>query len=343
VVGLLGVWGLLSPGPGGLNLSPFNPGNASSASGIFIAAVFAIQAFTGWEGSAPMAEESENPRKNIPRALIGSVILFGIFIVVVQWGVMVGWGTDRFADMTKPGIELPGITLAKQYWGDFWVVLLIMLISSVTAVSVACANVGTRMWYRMGVDGALPKWFEKVHPVRKTPTNAIIAQWVLAICTAIGLTLLVYVTTPTTADSPMNLATAYQYQYYFDGYLIGYVVLFIYTLGNIAAYMLYRRERPTEFSWVRHALFPLLSTIGMVFSLNIIGGNPLTFQPGAWALPAAPFNYAVIFVGVWFIAGLLLVLILNRTGHEGWMKAAAEGASERPATEEELKELAGEW
>ena len=64
--------------------------------------MFAIQAFTGWEGSAPMAEESENPSKNVPRALIGSVILFGIFIVIVQWGVMVGWGTDNYAGMAKP-------------------------------------------------------------------------------------------------------------------------------------------------------------------------------------------------------------------------------------------------
>ena len=55
--------GLPQPGPGRLNVTPFNPGNASSTSGLFIAAVFAIQAFTGWEGSAPMAEESENPRR----------------------------------------------------------------------------------------------------------------------------------------------------------------------------------------------------------------------------------------------------------------------------------------
>jgi amino acid transporter len=346
VVLALGLWGFLTPGQGGINTTPFNPGNASSASGLFIAAVFAIQAFTGWEGSAPMAEESENPRRNIPRALIGSVILFGVFIVVVQWGVMVGWGTDRFADMTKPGIELPGITLAKQYWGDFWGILLIMLCSSVVAVSIACANVGTRMWYRMGIDGAFPKWFGKVHPTRQTPVNAILAQWILAIATVLGLTALVYFVTPASAGG-QTMVVAYQNQYYFDGYLIGYVVLAIYTLGNIAAYMLYRRERRSEFSWILHGLFPLLSTIGMVlvllFSLNIIGGNPLTFQPGAWALPSAPFNIAVIFVGIWLVAGVALVLYLRATGREDWMAKAAVAASERPATEEEIKEMAGEW
>jgi len=347
VVLLLGLWGLANPGPGGLNIQPFLPSNASSAAGLFIAAVFAIQAFTGWEGSAPMAEESENPTRNVPRALIGSVILFGIFIVIVQWGVMIGWGTDKFADIPKSS-ELPGITLAKQFWGSLWPILLIMLISSVTAVSIACANVSTRMWYRMGQDGAFPKWFGKVHPTRKTPTNAIIAQWVLAIATAIVFSAIAFLFTPVPeGQTSVPLNTVWQNQYYLDGYLIGYVVLIIYTMGNIAAYMLYRRERRSEFNWVLHGLFPLLSTLGMLlvllFSLNIIGGDPLAFQPDKWTLPPAPFNIAVVFVGVWFIAGLLLVLYLRSSGHTGWMQAAAEGASERPATEEEVEALKGEW
>ena len=189
-----------------------------------------------------MAEESENPTKNVPRALIGSVLLFGIFIVIVQWGVMIGWGTDNFADMAKPGIELPGITLAKQFWSGAWGILLVMLVSSVIAVSIACANMSTRMWYRMGADGAFPKWFGKVHPIRKTPINAIIAQWVLADrhghradrdrrTSA----------TPSPMPAARPMTVAYQNQYYIDGYMIGYVVLIIYTMGNIAAWLLYRR------------------------------------------------------------------------------------------------------
>jgi amino acid transporter len=158
---------------------------------------------------------------------------------------------------------------------------------------------------------------------------------------------IVLIFTPTTADAPMTLQTAYQYQYYFDGYLIGYVVLFIYTMGNIAAYMLYRRERRSEFSWWRHILFPVLSTLGMIvillFSLNIIGGDPLTFQPDKFALPPAPFNIAVLFVFLWFIIGVVVVLYLRATGRENWMEAAAEAASERPATADEMEEMKGEW
>ncbi len=345
VVLVLGLWGLANPGPGGLNFKPFDPGNASSASGLFLAAVFAIQAFTGWEGSAPMAEETEDPRKNVPRALIGSVVLFGIFIVIVQWGVMSGWGTNDYKALATAS-PLPGIQLAQKFWGDFWGILLIMLCSSVVAVSIACANVGTRMWYRMGVDGAFPKWFAKVHPTRRTPINAILAQWVLAILTVLGFTALAYYATPTSAGG-QTMVQAYQNQYYFDGYLIGYVVLAIYTLGNIAAFMLYWNERRSEFNWILHGLFPLLSTLGMIavllFSLNFIGGEPLTFQPENATLPPAPFNIAVVFVGVWILVAIGVVIYMRATNHEDWIAKAAVAASEREATDEELKAMTGEW
>jgi amino acid transporter len=272
------------------------------------------------------------------------VILFGIFIVIVQWGVMIGWGTDNFAGMAKPGIELPGITLAKQFWGNAWIVLLIMLVSSVIAVSIACGNVSTRMWYRLGSDGAFPKWFGKVHPTRRTPTNAITAQWILSIATALGLTAIAYLATPSDQGG-QTLAVAYQNQYYMDGYLIGYVVLIIYTMGNIAAWMLYRGERRSEFSIWLHAVFPILSTLGMIlvllFSLNIVGGDPLTIQGPS--LPGAPFNYAVVFVAVWFVLGVILTFVLRGSGREDWMRKAAEGAAERPATAEELEELKSAW
>jgi len=91
VVLLLGLWGIFSPGAGGFNLKPFDIGQANGAgagvllpSGLALAGVFAIQAFSGWEGATPMAEESANPRRNVRLALVGSVILFGIFIVIVQ-------------------------------------------------------------------------------------------------------------------------------------------------------------------------------------------------------------------------------------------------------------------
>ena len=70
---VLSLWGLLRPGAGGVNFAAFNPANASSRSGLYLAVVFSIFAFNGWESVTPLAEESENPRQNLPRAILISI------------------------------------------------------------------------------------------------------------------------------------------------------------------------------------------------------------------------------------------------------------------------------
>lgn len=53
---------------------------------------------TGWEGAAPLAEETANPRRNVAWATIGSILLIGTFLTVVTYGVFIGWGTDLVLD-----------------------------------------------------------------------------------------------------------------------------------------------------------------------------------------------------------------------------------------------------
>jgi amino acid transporter len=52
---LLSVWGFFDAGPGGFTFAPLNPGNATSLNGFYLAVVFSIFAYTGWEGVAPIA------------------------------------------------------------------------------------------------------------------------------------------------------------------------------------------------------------------------------------------------------------------------------------------------
>ena len=62
IVLALGINGLVDPGPGGFSFSPFNPSHIGSGgitwSGFGLAAIFAVQAYTGWDGAAPLAEET---------------------------------------------------------------------------------------------------------------------------------------------------------------------------------------------------------------------------------------------------------------------------------------------
>ena len=65
IVLILGLSGLISPGPGGFTLRvfdpSFNPGHLATGTGFALAIVFTIQGLTGWEAAVPLAEETNDP------------------------------------------------------------------------------------------------------------------------------------------------------------------------------------------------------------------------------------------------------------------------------------------
>ena len=168
----LALSGLASPGPGGFSWAPLNPGNFGLAGNLFLGVVFSIFAFSGWESTGPMAEESKNPRRNVPIGLVGSVIILMLYFVFVTWGYLNGIGVSKVGGIPT-ATAWPVATFAQRIWGGAWVFLLFALLNSAIAVSIASFNGGTRTWYGMGRSGVLPTALGKVNPKRKTPVNSI--------------------------------------------------------------------------------------------------------------------------------------------------------------------------
>ena len=313
IVGALALWSAFDPGPGGFNLEPLNPGNIDAkgigVNGIYLGVVFGIFSITGWEGAAPIAEESENPHSTVPRALLISVIFMGLFLVVCTWFLLLGWGTDNVGGIASAA-NLPPLILADKYWGSAYWIVLVALVNSTLAVCIASNLVVTRMWYAMGRAGALPSWFAKVHPTYKTPVNAITAQFALILVS--GLVGVWW-------WGKENIWAV-------DGLMITFALSTIYALGNLGVLLYYYRERRREFNPILHGLFPIVSTV----ALGILVWKSL--HP----FPVAPFKWAPIIVAAWMIAGIVLLVVLNMTGREGWLKTAGSAAEERPETPEEL-------
>jgi amino acid transporter len=155
IVIALAITAIFSPGSGGFSAAPLNPGNASSAQGLYLGVVFSIFAFSGWEAVTPVAEETQNPRRNTPRALLGAVTVLGIFFAITSWLFIVGLGTNNVNSIIGSTVN-PVFTLANRLWGGAWIILILALLNSVIAVSVACFNAGSRMFYALGRAGALP-------------------------------------------------------------------------------------------------------------------------------------------------------------------------------------------
>ncbi|TME04504.1 MAG: APC family permease, partial [Chloroflexi bacterium] len=289
IVLFLGLSGLISPGPGGFTVRAFdfgyNPGDIATLSGFFLAIVFTVQGLTGWEAAAPLAEETQNPRRNIPRAIMASIVIIGLMLILVIWGQIIGWGVDNLSNLPTSA-ELPALVVAHRIWGGLWWLALLAMFTSVIGASLACQNVATRMWYRMGRAGVLPKALGDVHPTRKTPTNAITAQFIVSILLGLGAAAI---------WGPDKIFV------FSVGFVLVLGVIFVYVMANVGVVLYYWRERRQEFNWIYHFVFPVGTSIILLYSVYA------SFNP----LPAAPYNLTPVVVGVWLLLGIAVLVVLS--------------------------------
>ena len=311
IVLALAVWGFADPGSGGVNLGWLHPGNAPNFHGLFLGVVFAIFAITGWDAAAPLAEESREPRKTIPRAVLGSILIMGVFLVFVSWGQITGWGTNHISSFTSSGV-LPAIVLGKHYWGGWWLLILFATLNSVIAVSIACTNASVRFLYGMSRGGALPASLLKIHPRFKTPSNAIILQ--TGINVALGLIL------------PLLIGVANVYTV--TGTWFTFALAFVYIMANIGLCVFYRREHRDEFSWFKHLIIP---GIGSVALIVVCYYSVVPLPP--WPVSAAPF----VVLG-WLLIGAVVMLVIFRGGRGRSGKLALAGAAMGEANEQAIEE-----
>jgi amino acid transporter len=161
-------------GAEGNTLKAFSPGEAGVSFGLVIGGLaFGILSFTGFETAAVLAEESENPRRNIPLAIFSAVIIGGVFYVIVTYATSIGYGV-REATTAWPESAGGLQPLAAEYasWLSNWV----LLAGGVAALfcGLGLHNAITRQLFAMGREGMLPAALGRTHPKHKTPHVAII-------------------------------------------------------------------------------------------------------------------------------------------------------------------------
>jgi amino acid transporter len=262
------------------------PGPAASAplSGIWLAFIFILFAFFGFESSTTVAEECENPRRNIPIALIGSVALTGVWFIFALYAVVVGFGPSHMADLAKDPVPLD--TLARRYLGDLYAVFIdLAALAANIAVLIAIHNANFRIFYAMGRERVLPAWLGKSDRTRRTPYTAIIGFSLFTAVLTIGTGLL------------WGPQAAFGNNGFFSS--LGILPIFIATNLLLISFM-WRRYRD-EFSWWRHGLLPLLGAAVFVAA----------FWFSVVPLPAAPLSYFPAIIVGWIVVGLVVMLYIR--------------------------------
>ncbi|TMD14692.1 MAG: APC family permease [Chloroflexi bacterium] len=281
-------------------LNVFSPGtgNSSGLGSVFAGMVYTVLAFIGFEASAPLGEEAKDPKRTIPRAVILSCVLIGVFYLICYYGAIVYFGPDKAADPKNGFFAFnggdPWDGLASRVWGPFAILVLLAIINSAFANSNAGANAATRVGYALARVGILPRVLASVHPRFKTPYIAVHVQGALGIAVALILGLVL--------GGPL-LAFALL------GTVATLIIVCIYILTNLANIVFYTREHRDELNPVWNVIVPVLGII--IFIPVLIASFGIDFFGLGIVGLAPPASYAPWIVLVWLIIGVVLYMYLS--------------------------------
>ncbi len=149
--------------------------------GVFSAASLIFFAFIGFESIVKLSEETKEPRKTIPRALILSIIITTILYIVVAIASVSILGWEALGASSAP---LADVAAAAMGSSAFVILAIIALFSTANTVLIILVTT-SRIMYGMSKEKSLPSSLAKVHPDRKTPWVAVLAAGLLAIAFAL--------------------------------------------------------------------------------------------------------------------------------------------------------------
>jgi amino acid transporter len=145
--------------------------------GMSLAVVACIFSLVGFESATALSGEARNPLRNVPRAVIWSLVLTGLFMVVM--GYVEVFGTRHYPTPLS-AITAPLITLSSIYNVTFFKIPISLgAMISFFSLSLSCLNAGARILYPMGEHMVFPRQLSKAHPKNGTPHVAITTYVVL--------------------------------------------------------------------------------------------------------------------------------------------------------------------
>ena len=298
LVVLIAAYVILKGGAAGHSFVPFSLSAAGGVQGLAFGMIFAILMYTGFESAAVLAEETVDPRRSMPLAIVGTVAAAVLLYIFVTYAYAIGFGVadpSLWQDPNSPAL----FSIAGMYGGD-WLVALVFLAAIVDgfAVALGCLTTSARVTYAIARDGALPSILSRTHPTHKTPH---IANGVV-----LGLSLLAALVFALTFPPAAGAPAAYTIEF---GYLAGIGAIsieVIYVFVSIAAIVWFRRELGKEYSWLKHLLVPLVAIVGSGAALY-----------GSLIPPEDPLLKTMPYVAAGWIGFGLLYIVFLRASRPG--------------------------
>ena len=139
--------------------------------GLSLAVVICIFSLVGFESATTLGGEAKNPLKNVPRAVVVSLLVTGAFMVIMSYVEVFG---TRHSGTPLNDIALPLTVLSKIYGVTFFKIPVALgAMVSFFSLTLSCLNAGSRIIYPMAQHMVFPKHLGRAHRANQTPHVAI--------------------------------------------------------------------------------------------------------------------------------------------------------------------------
>ncbi|HEX9038681.1 MAG TPA: APC family permease [Ktedonobacterales bacterium] len=251
---------------GHLTLQPFNPAALTGGmAGLGLGFPVAVYMFVGWENSAALAEETKDPRRNVPKAIFASIALMAVSYLLFTYATVVGFNYDVKA---MGADAVPFIALATKISGVLAFLGYIAGFTSTMGAMIAGSNSQSRLIFNAAREGLLPSFLARMHSSRQTPWASFLAFF--------GISLAIVYIFGWNQD-PVT--------FFGEVATLGTILIALtYLVSNLALPVYYRRHHPDQFNVVRHLILPLLGVVAIGFPLYglVAPGQPSPFNLFPW-------------------------------------------------------------
>ena len=283
----------------------FSPGSSDLGwSGIFFGVLYGVLIFVGFETAANLAEETAEPKRSIPRAILMSVVVVTVFYLIAAYAQVAGFGFNLEtigATAGAPLFALGSPEAAGGFGSDAILKLLeVVVFLDIIAVGVGAAVASTRGVFAMARDRRLPASLASVSSRYGTPAGAIVLQ---------GALILLFIGLNEISDDLFALPG---FPHYFS------IFAWASTFGGFSLVVVYLMMSVGAI----RGLADDPNKVGL--ALSVIAGIAITGGAiyGAFYKVVSPTLLAPWLAVVWFVIGIVVTLLVK--GREPASRALAD-------------------
>lgn len=264
--------------------------------------VYAIGTFVGIGGALPVAEETKNPKRNVPLAIVLTILVLGVTIILSSYAQVLAWGS---ANMSQFGVSVPYPVL-NIYGGSFGFlsplllgILVIIVANSYFTATVSLGTNATRVLFSMSREKVLPDRISTTHHRTGVPTTAVLVVSIISAVVVI-VTGLVF-----EGLYPGQPVLALTYASLFLLILESPVSYLIHSLTNTSLYV-YRKKEGKKIHYFKHLVIPTISTALLVFAVVV----------AVYFNLSAPYIYGIYGALVWIVAMVAITVVVRVKYHK---------------------------